>query len=41
MANEPTIMMRLELEVLENCDTDEIENVLLQVPAVVDAKILA
>ena len=41
MINEPTIKMRLELEVLENADTDEIENVLLQVPAVVDAKILA
>ena len=41
MIGEPTIKMRLELEVLEDADTDEIENVLLQVPAVVNATVLA
>ncbi|KKM62398.1 hypothetical protein LCGC14_1522140 [marine sediment metagenome] len=41
MTGEPTQKVRLELEVLQDCDTDEIENALLQVPAVVDARILA
>ena len=41
MIGEPTQKVRLELEVLQDCNTDEIENVLLQVPAVIDARILA